>query len=350
VCFWFSPSAGTDIPAALFGVLGMWGVLRSNGMLAAAGFALAAQTRLELIVLMPLVWLFGTISWKWRLTAAGLVAAQIVHLGWVRSIAPVLEEAEQVKSAFALDYVAGNVVTNLGYLFSPMMFPIGVTVLGTVAAAFSLLVVAGFSPRPKERGLKPATTRAGEVLPLALQVFTLFVVYLLFYAGSFDINPRYTIQILAPLAVLAASISKRKIVAGGLAISAAISYLQPLELPIYVQALAADHRISVEFASHLQPNDLVVSTEPEVFLNQDKSVMNAVFASQNKPRLEEEVRHRRVVYHSGVRTDRPDSEEWRADQWVKSNFELHLIDSREIRGFRIAFYEILLKNLDREAR
>ena len=78
--------------------------------------------------------------------------------------------------------------------------------------------------------------------------------------------------------------------------------------------------------------------------------MNAVYASQNKARLEDELRHRRAVYHSGVRTNRPDTEEWRADQWVKSNFELHLIDSREIRGMRIAFYEILLENVDRKTR
>lgn len=78
--------------------------------------------------------------------------------------------------------------------------------------------------------------------------------------------------------------------------------------------------------------------------------MNSVFASEHKERLEQEIRGGKVIYHSGVRTNRPDSVEWRADQWVKSNFELHLIDSDEIRGMRIAFYEVLLKNLDGKAR
>jgi 4-amino-4-deoxy-L-arabinose transferase-like glycosyltransferase len=53
VCFWFSASTGTDIPAALASALGLWGLQAGNGMLAAAGFALAAQMRLELIVLIP---------------------------------------------------------------------------------------------------------------------------------------------------------------------------------------------------------------------------------------------------------------------------------------------------------
>ncbi len=35
---------------------------------------------------------------------------------------------------------------------------------------------------------------------------------------------------------------------------------------------------------------------------------------------------------------------------MKSTFELHLIDSREIGGMRIAFYEVLPKLVNREAR
>jgi len=66
VCFWYSLSAGTDMPAALMAVLGMWGLAVGNGALAAAGFAFAAQTRMELLVLIPLVWLTPKISPKWR--------------------------------------------------------------------------------------------------------------------------------------------------------------------------------------------------------------------------------------------------------------------------------------------
>ena len=78
--------------------------------------------------------------------------------------------------------------------------------------------------------------------------------------------------------------------------------------------------------------------------------MTQIYASQHKDKLEEQIGQRKVIYHSGIRTSRPETEEWSADQWVKSNFELHLIDSQEIRGFRIAFYEMLLKNFDRKAR
>ncbi len=331
-CFWFSPSAGTDIPAALFAVLGIWGVVAGNGVLAAAGFALAAQTRLELIILLPLVWLSSRVSWNWKLGAAGMVAAEIVHLGWVMSIAPVLAEAEKVDSAFSLGYLGANLVTNLGYILNPTAFP-------SLMAALALFgLIRNIRRLKQDDGL------------LWLQAVALFGVYLVFYAGSFNINPRYTIQFLAPMAILAVSVSRHRVVLGILLLSAVIPYSAGLEHAAYVETLAADHNLAVKFASTLQPNDLVLSTEPEVFLNQDRRAMNAVFASEHRDRLEQELGQRKVLYHSGVRTNRPDTVEWRADQWVKSNFELHLIDSHEIQGTRIAFYEILLKSLDRETR
>jgi hypothetical protein len=178
----------------------------------------------------------------------------------------------------------------------------------------------------------------------------LFAVYIFFYAGSFDINPRYTIQFLVPLVVMAVSVSTRPIIVAALLASMVLPYVQPLDLPTYVQALAADHRISTQFANRFGPDDLIVSTEPEMFLNYNKHAMSAIFASQRPEKLEEQIRHRKVIYHSGVRTNRLETEEWSADQWVKSHFELHLIESQEIRGLRIAFYEMLLKSLDRETR
>jgi hypothetical protein len=324
ICFWFSPSTGTDIAAALFAVLGMWGLFAGNGMLAAAGFGLAAQTRLELIVLVPLVWLSDRISLKWKVAAAGLVTAEIAHIGWVMSIAPALEKAEKITSAFSSRYAGDNLVINLGYLVNPFLFPVGITAAGIVGLVLCL--------RRRDR----------SKFVLTLQMLALFAVYLLFYAGSFDLNPRYAIQILAPLAILAASVSSRPLVIGALLISTALPYRRTLELPPYVQTLAEDHRISVEFASHLQPGDTVLSSEPEIFFNQGRRVMNAVFVSERKEKLVDEIRRGRVIYHAGVRVNRADTVEWRADQWVKSNFELHLIDSREIQGMRIAFYELLL--------
>ena len=248
VCFWFSPSSGADIPAALAVVLGLWGVFAGNRTLAAAGFAMAAQTRLELIVLLPLVWLSGRVSAKWKLVAAGLVSAEIVHIGWVLSIGPALAQAEKVSSAFGLEYVAGNLVTNLGYMFNPMVFPAGVTVLAVVGLVQSLrpspgaakarrpllmaaplLAVSRYRAHASRRAcIRSAHLPAGEVWLLVIQVIALFGVYVLFYAGSFNLNPRYTIQILAPLALLAGSMSKRPILMGVLLVSMAIPYAQPL--------------------------------------------------------------------------------------------------------------------------
>lgn len=186
---------------------------------------------------------------------------------------------------------------------------------------------------------------------MIVQALTLFAVYLLFYAGSFNINPRYAIQILAPLVILAASVLKRPVLIAAVFFTAVLPYTQPRSFTDYVQTLAADHRFSVEFARRINPGGLMLSTEHQVFLNQGLRGMNAVFASERKERLDAELkRGMKVWYHSGARTNVVDSEEWRADRWVKSNYELHLIDALEVAGMRIAFYEILIKVIDREAR
>jgi len=335
-CFWFSPSTGTDIPAALAATLGMWGLMAGNGMLAAAGFALAAQMRLELMILIPLVWLSRKISSRWKWVAAALVFAEVIHIGWVMSIAPALAAAEKVRAAFAFEFLPGNLKANLAHVFNPFSFPGGITILAVASTALSLRANAR-----KERW----SLRDGE-----MQILLLFGIYLFFYAGSFEINPRYTIQFLVPLVLMAVSLSTRPIIVATLLASMVLPYTRPLELPTYVQALAADHRISTQFADRFGPNNLIVSTEPEMFLNSGKRAMSAIYASQNPEKLEGQIRERKVIYHSGVRTNRPETEEWGADQWVKSHFELHLIESQEIRGLRIAFYEMLLKNLDGEAR
>lgn len=328
-CLWFSVSAGTDIPAALMAVLGMWGLVSGNGALAAGGFALAAQTRLELIALMPLVWLFGKIPSRWTIVSAALVVAEMVHVAWLMSISPIFAEAEKVPSTFSVAYVPGNLLDNVRYLFNPAAFAAGAAVLAIVAVA-----------------------RNGRAFgPLLVQVGSLFAVYLLFYAGRFSTNQRYSIQILAPLAILAASVVKRPVYIALLTLSLIVPYVRDTEFTGYLAALAADHRISVRFAPNAGANDLVLSASPQVFLNQGRRAMDSVFASSRKDKLDDELRRRgRAWYHAGVKTNRLDSAEAAADRWMKSNFELHLIDSQEISGFRIAFYEVLLKTLDGEAR
>ena len=333
-CFWFSVSAGTDVPAALMMLLGMWGLLSANGALAAGGFAMAAQTRMELMALMPLVWMFGKLPLKWKIASAALVAAEVAHVGWVMSVSPILAQAENVPSGFALGYAPGNLLDNIKYLFNPIAFPAGMTLLGLIA------VYQGWR-----------TSRAHPWLISVYPFGVLFCVYLLFYAGSFNVNPRYSIQILAPLAILAVSVLKRPVYIAALMLSLALPYVQRWEFTGYLEALAADHRISVQFVPRVGPNDLVLSATPQMFMNQGLRAMDAVFASSRKDKIDEELRVRdKIWYHSGVRTNRLDSVEASADRWMKSNFELHLIDSHEISGIRIAFYDVLPKLIDREAR
>jgi hypothetical protein len=333
VCFWFSLSTGTDIPAALLVVLGMWGLTTGNGALAAAGLALAAQTRMEPLVLIPLVWLSRRVPFKWKIVAGALISVQLVHLAWVRSIAPGLAQAEGVSSGITLGYLIRNLRDNLEYVLNPLAFPVMVSVLA-VAAVLARRSIASLDRRN-----------------LYLWTGGLLAVYLPFYAGSFDMNPRYCIQILAPMTILAASFANRPLWIAALLISAMIPATQRYERSSFLEALEADHRLSLQFASRIDADDLVVSDQQEIFVNQGRRGMNSVFASTRKTTLEGEIRKRhKTFYHSGVRTDAENSDERRADQWVKSNFELHLIDSHQVGGFQIAFYELLLQRIDTEAR
>src|SRR5262249_41916449 len=128
-CFAFSASTGTDISAALFAALGGLGIASGNGMLAAGGLAMAAQIRLELIVLAPLILFADRVVWKWKVWLSILAVPAIVHIGWVLSIAPALVKVEHVQSAFSPLYVPHNLGANLHHLLDPRIFPIAVTVI-----------------------------------------------------------------------------------------------------------------------------------------------------------------------------------------------------------------------------
>ena len=78
--FAYSSSAGKDLSASLFSFLGMWGVVAGNGMLAAAALAYAAQTRMELIVLIPLLLIVPKITVRWKLGGVALVIGQVLHI------------------------------------------------------------------------------------------------------------------------------------------------------------------------------------------------------------------------------------------------------------------------------
>ncbi len=320
--FWSSASTGLDIPAALFVVLGLLGIFAGNAPLAAAGFAMAAQLRLELIILAPIVLLAPKIATRWKVAAAGLLAAEAAHVAWVLSIAPEFARAVRVESAFSPQYAAQNVASNVKYLFNPLLFPAVITGL----AIFSL-----FRKRP---GKWPRW-------PLVFSVVAVSGVYAAFYVGSFEINPRYSIQILAPLALLAASTIRRPVLVAAVIASLAIPQFGGYSVPAFVQALEADHRIATGFASRVGSEDLVLSAQQEMFLNQGLRAMNSVLASEQAERLNEQLKQRKVWYHSGARTSLANSQDWEADQWVKSNYELRLIESHEAGSMKVAFYEIM---------
>jgi hypothetical protein len=353
ICFWYSVSAGTDTAATLMSVAGMWGLATGNGPLAAAGFAFAAQTRMELLLLVPLVWISPTISTKWKMATIGLALFEIGHVAWVMSVAPVLERAEEVQSAFGLGHVLGNLLDNVKYLFDPFSFPLMVSVFATLS------MVNLWRPSPGVPGARRSLSRlrpiglalrvpGGEAL--AVWVVALFVVYLVFYAGSFDMNARYAIQIVAPLTILATSFVKRTVWMVALLVSLAIPATRTYGFTPYLQALETDHQLCLLFASRVPADGLVVSGLQEIFVDNGRRSLNAAFAQMNENSLDDELRARgKAWYHAGVRSNYANTDEWRADRWMKSKYELHLIDSHEVAGYKIELYEVLLKDVDRKA-
>jgi hypothetical protein len=321
-CFAFSASTGTDLPAALFAAWGVLGIAAGNGMLAAGGLAMAAQIRLEMIVLAPMILLADRVSPKWKTALAVLIVPEILHIAWVLSISPALAKVEHVNSAFSPAYIFGNLVSNLRFLFDPRVFPIAAAVLAVATVIY----------------------RRNSRIAALLWIWTavLFVIYLTFYAGSFDTNPRYSIQLTIPIILLATSFSDRLVILATVAISAILPATRPWQTPDYVQALASDHRTAVDFAQKVGPNDLVIAGEPEIFINQGKHAMNAVFGTDQIKLIRSQLEKAdRVYYYSGVRTNEAGSQQWEADRKVKSEFELHLIDAREFSGLRVRIYELL---------
>ena len=330
MAFWFSASSGTDAAASLFSTLGVMGIVLASGPLAVGGLAMAAQTRLEMIALMPLLLFAARIDKRWKVAGLALVSAEILHIVWVMtSLEPILAKAEHVESGFSIRYVLANAGADLQYVLRPWLFP---TILLVLAA------IAFFKWKDRNR------------LVLGLWIASLSAVYLVFYAGSFDVNPRYSIQIVGPLCVLASTaVSRKPVYALGILL-VAVPWLFPMSDPQLVQTLRSDHDIAVEFAGKLDDDDLVLTPEPEVFLNHGIHAMNAIFtAERGTPFLQEQLgRYKRVWYFAGVRTGLRDTLQWNADQWVRANLELERVDFQEIRGLRISWYR-LLKLVDRKA-
>jgi hypothetical protein len=322
IVFVHARSVGTDIPAALFAALGFWGIVEGNGALAAAGIALAAQTRLEMIVLAPLLFLSGKVSARWKTAGAFLLAAEVVHVSWLLSVAPVLARLERIESTFSPAYVVANVMANVRYLTNPLIFP---------AIATLIMIGALFHFRAEQR------------LFLAAWLMLPFSIYAVFYAGSFQENPRYCIQLMAPLALLGVSAARRPWIQLLIITSVACAYMRPIQTPVFLQTLAADHKLFVRFVTSIDPGDLVLSTEPEVVFNYGHNAMNAVYAAQRPDRLNEQFAKHKVWYWSGGRANVKGSPEYEIDQWVKSRFDLRLVESHTINGMQLAGYAILPK-------
>ena len=317
VCFRFSVSVGTDMPAALFAVLGMWGIAAGNGALAAAGLALAAQTRLEMIALVPLIFSTRAIENRWKFASAGLILAELLHVEWVLSATPAFAVFERVPSAFGVANLLPNLKANIVYFFDPFRFPIAVPALSAMAF------------------IRKNTFR------LALWIVLLLGVYLFFYGGNFTLAPRYSVQLAAPMVVLAVSITRHRYAMAALLLSSALAFWQWSRGPEHVPELIFDHAFATDLASRMGQDDLVVSTESEVFLNHGTHAMNAFYAADQPEQLNLQLqRYRRMLYYAGAQTNVVNGAEWRADQWIKSHYKLRLMDSRKVGNIWIAYYEM----------
>jgi hypothetical protein len=259
------------------------------------------------------------------------LTAEAIHVGWVLSIAPVLAKAERVEAAFSLVYVMRNLATNLKYL--AFQFPL------TLFSALAALVAW------KHRTL------------LVTWIGLLSTVYLLFYAGSFEMNPRYSIQITVPMVLLAVSLPRTRFLRDNpsyalvaIVVCVSIPIIRPWQPTAYGRTLASDHATAVQIARTLGPSDLVITTEPEIFLNYGNHAMNAVYGTQTPERIRNQIgKFARIFYYAGVRTTVEGTEQWETDRRMKSSFELHLVDSKEFSGMRVALYE-LLQPLDGNTR
>ena len=138
----------------------------------------------------------------------------------------------------------------------------------------------------------------------------LMSVYLVFYAGSFDLNPRYSIQIVVPLILLAVSslrflsrVQRYPVVvalAGSLLFSNLSERPEDRDPASFVNVLASDHRRMVLIADDLGPDSIVLTTEPEVFLNHGIPAMNAVFATERPQAVQAQSdKYGMVLYYSG---------------------------------------------------
>jgi hypothetical protein len=313
-----SASAATDVPAALLSTIGLWGLVTGNGALAAGGLGIASLTRMELVVLTPLLWLSSSIEKHWKLASSAITTIAFGHIAWVLSVTAQLAEAERTEAPFSVTHVWANLFDNIRFLLNPFSFVAIATVLAVVAAV-----------KARDRTLQ---------LPLVAPIVALFAVYCVFYAGSFDLNPRYSLQLLAPLSVLGASVLRPRYAIALVAL--VLPYLSRVPVGDAGGTFAQDHAAVTEFAALRKPDDLFLSAEHDVFLNQGARVMNTRYASEHPDLLRSELGRRRVLYYPGIRVGSDESEETRADRWIREAFVLVPISSKRITGRTVTLFTV----------
>ena len=264
----YSVSAGTDLGTVLFAVLGVWGLVSGAYPVAVAALALVAQMRLEAVVLTLFLLASPAIGRRWKLIGLALISGQLFHLGWVVSAAPAYASSVGVEAAFSPGYVPANFIGSLGYLLNGGRFPWGISVL----AALALLAWGVRTLRSPSR--KDTRPQLGEVYFVAW-IGLMMAVYFAFYEGSFDLNPRSSIQIAVPMILLGMTALKlfntrqRVVVVIGLAFTLLYSNLSPKppdqDHSISVDNLAADHQRMEQIAADLGEGSIVIAGEPEVF-------------------------------------------------------------------------------------
>ena len=342
----YSVSAGTDLGTVLFAVLGVWGLVSGACPVAVAALALMAQMRLETVVLTLFLFASPSLGRRWKLIGLALISGQLFHLVWVLSAAPAYASSVGVEAAFSPGYVPANFIGSLGYLLDGGRCPWGISVL----AALSLL---SWGVRTLRSGSGADNRRWLGEFHFVGWIGLMTAVYLAFYEGSFGLNPRYSIQMVVPLILLAGTALKlfttrgRVAVVIGVAFTLVYSNLSPKppdqDHSVSVDNLAADHQRMARIAGDLGDDSIVIAGEPEVFLNHGVAALHAIFASERPGLIGAQAgRYPRVRYYSDVHASVAGSENWRADRWIKSEYSLRLIESYAVGKGRSALYEVLL--------
>ena len=329
----YSVSVGTDLGTVLFAVLGVWGLVLGAYPVAGGSCARGSDApRDGRSHSVPVRESFSRPAVEVDRACAHLRSTVPPRLGPFGGSR--LRLVGRSRGGFSPGYVPANFIGSLGYLLDGGRFPWGISVL----AALSLL---SWGVRTLRSG-SGADNRPwlGE-FHFEGWIGLMTAVYLAFYEGSFGLNPRYSIQMVVPLILLAGTALKlfttrgRVAVVIGVAFTLVYSNVSPKppdqDHSVSVDNLAADHQRMARIAGDLGDDSIVIAGEPDVFLNHGVAALHAIFASERPGLIGAQAgRYPRVRYYSDVRASVAGSENWRADRWIKSEYSLRLIESYSV--------------------